>query len=200
MCSRGVLSALSRGIPWALCDSYSRCETVPWDHPWVTGLVLPRICLRKHIVCLSGWSKQLIIFIMFHRFLKRYLLYPRLAGKELHLNHLEPSWTILNHLEPSWTILNHLEPSWTILNPPLFSHSMVTWWRFPADIPNKPLQPCRRVKAMTPTPWGRRPKISGIGWLRWVRKNWGNYLGCRIGFINVKIEDYTIKTGHLMGF
>ena len=44
------------------------------------------------------WLKQTthhfhIIFIMFHRFLKRYLLYPRLAGKELHLNHLEPSWT-----------------------------------------------------------------------------------------------------------
>ena len=196
-CSRGVLSALSRGIPWALCDSYSRCETVPWDHPWVTGLVLPKICLRKHIVCLSGWSKQLIIFILFSScstdFWSDTYCIPDLQEKNC-------TWTILNHLEPSWTILNHLEPSWTILNPPLFSHSMVTWWRFPADIPNKPLQPCRRVKAMTPTPWGRRPKISGIGWLPWVRKNWGNYLGCRIGFINVKIEDYTSKTGHLMGF
>ena len=102
-CSRGVLSALSRGIPWALCDSYSRCETVPWDHPWVTS---PTQNLFAQTHSMFEWLKQTthhfhIIFIMFHRFLKRYLLYPRLAGKELHLNHLEPSWTILNHLEPT---------------------------------------------------------------------------------------------------
>ena len=123
-------------------EATSVFRTVPWDHMGYWASPTQDLFAQRHsdIVCLSGWSKNNSYH--FHHV-------PQISEAR----YWTPSQTCRKRiaLEPSWAILNHLEPT------TFQSQPMVTWWRktlrtFPTN-----LQKPRRVKAMTPTPWGRRP-------------------------------------------